>query len=118
MKFFPKQAEIYKAQLAPDVESLAVIVSSTEANAVRSVVTVCEIREDPEKKYHSLPTIVFMPAEATGFGKDFVAIASPYTVPKNCIIPSSREGILPPRLFEELETFIKRVFGWAPWPGA
>lgn len=118
MKFLPKQAEIYKAQLAPDVESLAVIVSCTEANAVRSVVTVCEIREDPEKKYSGLPTVVFVLAEATGFGKNFMVIASPYTVPRNCIIQRSREGILPPRLFEELETCIKRVFGWTPWPGA
>ena len=116
MKFFPKQAEIYKVQLAPDVERSAVVVSCTEANTVRNVITVCELREDPERKYRGLPTVVFAPAETTGLEEDLVVIASPYTTPKNCVLPDSREGILPPQLFEEVEISIKRIFGWAPWP--
>ncbi|MBI5245087.1 MAG: hypothetical protein HY922_15600 [Elusimicrobia bacterium] len=95
---------------------MAIVVSSTEANAIRNVVTVCELGEDPEKKYRGLPTVVFASADETGLGKDLMAIASPYTVPKNCFLAGSREGVFPPALFEDLETCVKRIFGWAPWP--
>lgn len=116
MSFCPKQGQIFKALIAPQRESLAVVVSCTEANSLRGVVTVCELREDSEASYRGLPTVVEVPAGRSGLAKDHVAVASPYTIPKNCVLRESLQGFLPPQLYGELEDALKRVFGWAPWP--
>ena len=81
---------------------------------MRSVVTVCELREDAQGKYRGLPTVVEVSGGRTGLGQEWIAIASPYTIPRNRLL--SREGNLPPQLYERLEEALRRVFGWAPWP--
>lgn len=112
----PRQGEVVRALIAPGRETPAVVVSCAEANAVRSVVTLCELREDPEDRLRGLPTVVGLPARESGLERDLVAIASPYTVPKACLVLGGTEGFLPPRLYASVEEALKRVLGWAPWP--
>lgn len=92
------------------------VVSCTEANVLRSVVTVCELREDPEGRYHGLPTVIAVPSQRSGLEKDLVVIASPYTIPKNCLVRDSLQGTMAPLLYLQLEEALKRVFGWTRWP--
>ena len=110
----PRQREVFKALFAPGHEALAVVVSCNEANAVRNVVVLCELSEDPARKFKGLPTTVEIPSASSGLDKDYTAIASPYTLPKNCLV--ERAGAVPPQLYERLEDALRRVFGWSSWP--
>lgn len=112
----PIQGEIVRARLARDRETLAVVVSCGEANACRSVVTLCELREDLEGRFRGLPTVVELAAKESGLERDLIAIASPYTVPKSCLVKGGGEGHLAPSLYREVEAALKRVLGWEPWP--
>ena len=110
----PRQREVFRAAFAPGHEAFAVVVSCSEANAVRSVVVLCELCEDPSGRFKGLPTTVAVPAADSELGKDYVAVASPYTLPKNCLI--ERMGTVSPQLYERLEDALRRVFGWSSWP--
>lgn len=92
------------------------VVSCNEANILRAVVTLCELREDPEGRFDGLPTVVAVPAARSGLESNLVAIASPYTIPKNCLVRDSLQGTLAPPLYLQLEEALKRVFGWTRWP--
>lgn len=109
-----RQRSIFRAEMAPGVESLAVVISCDEANALRRVVTLCELVEDSTGGLGSLPICVRLPKGDAGLDKDWVVAASPYTLPEGCLI--SPEGEVPPNLYRELELALKRVFGWEPWP--
>ena len=109
-----RQREVVRALLAPGHESLAVVVSCNEANALRTVLTLCQLIDDEQGTFRGLPTAVEVPASLSPRNRPMAAIASPYTVPQNCVV--AREGDLPIPIYESLETALKRVLGWAAWP--
>lgn len=51
--------------------------------------------------------MVNVPAERSGLEKNLVAIASPYTIPKNGLVRDSRQGSLAPPLYLLLEDALK-----------
>lgn len=109
-----RQREVVRALLAPGLESWAVVVSCNESNALRTVLTLCQLIDDADGKLRGLPTTVGVPASANPLNRPLLAIASPYTVPQNCVV--AREGSLGLPSYESLETALKRVLGWAAWP--
>ena len=111
----PKPGEIYEIDFGGRAR-LAVVVSCSTANALRKSVVVCELLEDHLGAFgrNPLPTVVPAPSRSTGMDKDCVLSAAPYTIPRAQL--KNVRGFLPPPILADLNTALKRVFGWAAWP--
>ncbi len=111
----PLPGEVYRVRIG-EKETLAVVVSCSEANALRRSVVVSEIYDDSQGIFRGqrLPTVVPLPSEKSGLAGEMIVYASLYTIPQARLI--ERRAILPPHLVEELNTAIKRVLGFEAWP--
>lgn len=111
----PKLGEVYRVRLGAR-ETLAVVLSCAEANALRLSVVVSELFEDQAGIFRggALPTVVAVPERSSGLGADLIAYASLYTVPRAVLL--ERKGSLHPQVIEGLQLAVKRVLGLEPWP--